>query len=257
MSLGNFLGSVGGAIGGLFGDAIGGTITGATLGSGLGSIGSSLGSLVGFGSDALGLFNDLTGNSAKVQKELMAYQAQLQNASWKYQMSNRHQLEVGDLRNAGLNPILSANSAGAISAGIPNGALADSDSARYNARSSAALARQNAAQVASLVQTNASTQARNEAEAKAAIMNAESNRMSAVAGANRNNAEAGYAAVRSKNEALYPSNQPMPFKYINSAKGMVDQIENWFDRRYGLPSNASPERRRRYEVYINGVGSRH
>lgn len=219
--------------------------------------GSGIGDILGFGSDAFGLYNDLTGNSAKVQKELMAYQAQLQNESWKYQMSNRHQLEVGDLRNAGLNPILSANSAGSIAAGIPNGALADSDSARYGARSNAALARQNAAQVASLIQTNASTQARNEAEAKAAIMNAESNRMSAVAGANRNNAEAGYAAVRSKNEALYPSNQPLPFKYINSAKGMVDQIENWFDRRYGLPSNASPERRRRYEVYINGVGSRH
>lgn len=219
--------------------------------------GSGIGDLMGFGSDALGLFNDLTGNSAKIQKELMAYQAQLQNASWKYQMSNRHQLEVGDLRNAGLNPILSANSAGGIAAGIPNGALADSDSARYGARSSAALARQNAAQVASLIQTNASTQARNEAEAKAALMNAESNRMSAVAGANRNNAEAGYAAVRSKNEALYPSNQPLPFKYLNSAKGMVEQIEDLFDRRYGLPSNASPERRRRYEVYINGVGSRH
>lgn len=219
--------------------------------------GSGIGDLMGFGSDALGLFNDLTGNSAKVQKELMAYQAQLQNASWKYQMSNRHQLEVGDLRNAGLNPILSANSGGSVAAGIPNGSLADSDSARYGARSSAALARQNAAQVASLIQTNASTQARNEAEAKAAIMNAESNRMSAVAGANRNNAEAGYAAVRSKNEALYPSNQPLPFKYFNSAKGMVDSIEDFLDRRYGLPSNASPERRKRYEVYINGVGSRH
>lgn len=218
---------------------------------------SGIGDILGIGSDAFGLYNDLTGNSAKVQKELMAYQAQLQNASWKYQMSNRHQLEVGDLRNAGLNPILSANSAGGIAAGIPNGALADSDSARYGARSSAALARQNAAQVASLVQTNASTQARNEAEAKATLMNAESNRMAAIAGANRNNAEAGYAAVRSKNEALYPSNQPLPFKYLNSAKGMVGQIEDLFDRRYGLPSNASPERRRRYEVYINGVGSRH
>jgi hypothetical protein len=219
--------------------------------------GSGIGDIMGFGSDALGLYNDLTGNSAKVQKELMAYQSQLQNASWKYQMSNRHQLEVGDLRNAGLNPILSANSAGSVAAGIPNGSLADSDSARYGARSSAALVRQNAAQVASLIQTNASTQARNEAEAKAAIMNAESNRMSAVAGANRNNAEAGYAAVRSKNEALYPSNQPLPFKYFNSAKGMVDSIEDFLDRRYGLPSNASPERRKRYEVYINGVGSRH
>lgn len=218
--------------------------------------GSGIGDILSFGSDAFGLFNDLTGNSAKQQKELMAYQAQLQNELWKYQMSNRHQLEVGDLRNAGLNPILSANSAGGIAAGIPNGSLADSDSARYGARSSAALARQNAAQVASLIQTNASTQARNEAEAKAAIMNAESNRMSAVAGANRNNAEAGYAAVRSKNESLYPSNQPTPFKYINSAKGMIDSIEDFLDRRYGLPSNASPERRRRYEVHINGVGRR-
>lgn len=218
---------------------------------------SGIGDLMDFGSGALGLYNDLTGNSAKQQMELMRYQSQLQNESWKYQMSNRHQLEVGDLRNAGLNPILSANSAGSVAAGIPNGALADSDSARYNARSSAALARQNAQQVASLIQTNASTQARNEAEAKAAMMNAESNRMSAIAGANRNNAEAGYANVRSKNEALYPSNQPLPFKYFNSAKGMVDSIEDFLDRRYGLPSNASPERRRRYEVFINGVGSRH
>lgn len=218
--------------------------------------GSGIGDILGFGSDALGFYNDLTGNSAKLQKQLMAYQAQLQNASWKYQMSNRHQLEVGDLRNAGLNPILSANSAGSVAAGIPNGALADSDSARYGARSSAALARQNAAQVASLIQTNASTQARNEAEAKAAIMNAESNRMSAVAGANRNNAEAGYAAVRSKNEALYPNNQPTPFQYINSAKGMFYSIKDFLDRRYGLPSNPSPEREGRYEVYINGVGRR-
>lgn len=219
--------------------------------------GSGIGDLMDFGSGALGLYNDLTGNSAKQQMELMRYQSQLQNESWKYQMSNRHQFEVEDLRNAGLNPILSANSAGAISAGIPNGALADSDSSRFGARTNAQLARQNAEQVASLIQTNASTQARNEAEAKAAMMNAESNRMSAIAGANRNNAEAGYAAVRSKNEALYPSNQPLPFKYFNSAKGMVDSIEDFLDRRYGLPSNASPERRRRYEVFINGVGSRH
>lgn len=218
--------------------------------------GSGIGDLMDFGSGALGLYNDLTGNSAKQQMELMRYQTQLQNESWKYQMSNRHQFEVGDLRNAGLNPILSANSGGAISAGIPNGALADSDSARFGARTNAQLARQNAQQVASLIQTNASTQARNEAEAKAILMNAQSNRMSAIAGANRNNAEAGYAAVRSKNESLYPSNQPLPFRYFNSAKGMIDSLEDFLDHRYGLPSSASPERRRRYEVFINGVGRR-
>jgi hypothetical protein len=37
---------------------------------------------------------------------------------------------------------------------------------------------------------------------------------------------------------------------------MVDSLEDFLDRRYGLPSNASPERRKRYEVFINGVGRR-
>lgn len=218
--------------------------------------GSGIGDILGFGSDALGLYNDLTGNSAKQQMELMRYQTQLQNESWKYQMSNRHQFEVGDLRNAGLNPILSANSAGGIAAGIPNGALADSDSARYGARTNARLARQNAEQVASLVQTNSTQQERNVAEAEALRMNAESNRIAALAGARRSAAEAALFNQRTVNERLYPANQPMPFKYLNSAKGMVDQLEDFLDRRYGLPSNASPERRRRYEVYINGVGRR-
>lgn len=215
-----------------------------------------IGDIVGFGSDALGLYNDLTGNSAKQQMELMRYQTQLQNESWKYQMSNRHQFEVGDLRNAGLNPILSANSAGGIAAGIPNGALADSDSARYGARTNARLARQNAEQVASLVQTNATQQERNSAEAEALRMNAESNRIAALAGARRSAAEAALFNQRTVNERLYPANQPLPFRYLNSAKGMVDSVEDFLDRRYGLPSNASPERRRRYEVYINGVGRR-
>lgn len=215
-----------------------------------------IGGIVGFGSDALGLYNDLTANSAKQQKELMRYQTQLQNESWKYQMSNRHQFEVGDLRNAGLNPILSANSAGSIAAGIPNGVLADSDSARSGARTNARLARQNAEQVASLVQTNATQQERNFAEAEALRMNAESNRISALAGARRSAAEAALFNQRTINERLYPANQPTPFKYLNSAKGMVDSLEDFFDRHYGLPSNASLERRRRYEVHINGVGRR-
>lgn len=217
---------------------------------------TGIGDLLGFGSDALGLYHDLTGNSAKQQMELMRYQTQLQNESWKYQMSNRHQFEVGDLRNAGLNPILSANSAGGIAAGIPNGALADSDSGRYGARTNARLARQNAEQVASLVQTNATQQERNTAEAEALRMNAESNRIAAIAGARRSAAEAALFNQRTINERLYPSNQPQLFKYINSAKGMVGELEDFLDSRYGLPSNASPERRRRYEVQINGVGRR-
>lgn len=207
---------------------------------------SGVGDVLGFGSDLYGMYNDVTGNSAKVQKDLMAYQSQLQRENWQYQMSNRHQLEVGDLRNAGLNPILSANSAGSISAGIPNGALADSDSARHNARSSAALARQNAAQVESLIRTNASQINLNDANARAVLKNADANFL-------RAQADAGLSLQRTQNERLYPANQPLPFRYLNSAAGLKDSIENFFDRRYGPPSNATADRRRRYEVFINGT----
>lgn len=223
--------------------------------------GSGIGDLMDFGSGALGLYNDLTGNSAKQQMELMRYQTQLQNESWKYQMSNRHQFEVGDLRNAGLNPILSANSGGAISAGIPNGALADSDSARFGARTNAQLARQNAQQVASLIQTNATQQDRNTAEAEALRMNAESNRINALAGARRSAAEAALFNQRMINERLYPANQPVPFQYLNSASALYQNwkkpIEDFFDRRFGHPSDADAGRRKRYEVFINGTGNSH
>ena len=221
--------------------------------------GSGISDLMDFGSGALGLYNDLTGNSAKQQMELMRYQTQLQNESWKYQMSNRHQFEVGDLRNAGLNPILSANSAGSISAGIPNGALADSDSARFGARTNAQLARQNAQQVASLVQTNATQQERNTAEAEAFRMNAESNRINALAGSRRSLAEAALFNQRTVNERLYPSNQPLPFQYLNSAASLYERwkepIENFFDRHYGPSRDADAGRRKSYEVYINGTAN--
>lgn len=220
-----------------------------------------IGDIVGFGSDALGLYNDLTGNSAKQQMELMRYQTKLQNESWKYQMSNRHQFEIGDLRNAGLNPILSANSAGGIAAGIPNGALADSDSARSGARTNARLARQNAEQVASLVQTNATQQKRNIAEAEALRLNAESNRITALAGARRSAAEAALFNQRMINERLYPANQPLPFKYLNSASSLYESwkgpVEDFFDRLYGPPRDADAGRRKRYEVYINGTANSH
>lgn len=220
-----------------------------------------IGDIVGVGSDVFGLFNDLTGNSAKQQMELMRYQTKLQNESWKYQMSNRHQFEVGDLRNAGLNPILSANSAGGIAAGIPNGALADSDSARYGARTNARLARQNAEQVASLVQTNATQQERNSAEAAALRMNAESNRITALAGARRSAAEAALFNQRTINERLYPDNQPLPFKYLNSASSLYERwkepIDNFIDRLYGPPMDADVGRSKGYEVYINGTANSH
>lgn len=65
---------------------------------------SAVGSL--FGSAAgKWLGNQIDMSSAK---ELADYQAKLQRENWQFQQSNAHQFEVGDLRKAGLNPILSA-----------------------------------------------------------------------------------------------------------------------------------------------------
>ena len=55
-----------------------------------------------FGSVAGGLVSSVLGShSAKKQ-------AALQRQNWAYQQQNAHQFEVGDLKAAGLNPILSA-----------------------------------------------------------------------------------------------------------------------------------------------------
>lgn len=220
--------------------------------------GSGIGNLLGFGSDALGFYNDLTGNSAEQQKELMAYQAQIQNESWKYQMSNRHQLEVGDLRNAGLNPILSANSAGGIAAAIPNGALADSDSARYGARSSAALARQNAEQVASLIQTNASTQARNEAEAKATLMNSETQRMQTLGNLSLqktqalvNNALKGWYVTQASNLSRYPSNNGRIERELRGVGRIIDDSTESLLR--SLRVNSAGALDSTYHVHVPGT----
>ena len=55
---------------------------------------------------ATGLLGTALGNSNA--KSQLNYQAQLQRQNWEYAQSNAHQLEVQDLKNAGLNPILSA-----------------------------------------------------------------------------------------------------------------------------------------------------
>ncbi|QRV61636.1 VP2 [Gokushovirinae sp.] len=55
-----------------------------------------------FGSVAGGLVSSVLGNNSAKK------QAALQRQNWAYQQQNAHQFEVGDLKAAGLNPILSA-----------------------------------------------------------------------------------------------------------------------------------------------------
>ena len=54
-------------------------------------------------------------NSANAAKNA-ELEAKLQLENWKYMQSNKHQLEVSDLRAAGLNPVLSAGNGSVVSA---------------------------------------------------------------------------------------------------------------------------------------------
>lgn len=94
------------------------------------SVFDPIGSIVGGISSGLNLFNSITGNSpADKQLEygmqtnaLSAAEAQKVRDFQLYMSNTQHQREVGDLRTAGLNPILSG--LGGSGAGIGGGAMA-------------------------------------------------------------------------------------------------------------------------------------
>lgn len=66
-------------------------------------LGDALGSVVG------GLFGLAGGKIQQASAiEQLEKQAELQRQNWEYAQKNAHQFEIEDLRNAGLNPILSA-----------------------------------------------------------------------------------------------------------------------------------------------------
>lgn len=69
-------------------------------------------SLFGIGAGAVaGIVGNLLGGAMKAHSAnaQLEKQAQLQRELWEYQQQHAHQFEVQDLKDAGLNPILSAN----------------------------------------------------------------------------------------------------------------------------------------------------
>lgn len=182
---------------------------------------SPVSDLIGLGSSAFDLYQGVTGGSLSDQKALIDYQNQSAKDLWNYQKSNSHQLEVQDLRSAGLNPILSAGTASSANAFAGTGALSETGAQRTQARVAALQNMENLKTARTQQQLNDTGSARNAAEAEALRMNAESNRIAALAGARRSAAEAALFNQRTINEKLYPSNQPTIFKYLNSAKGLL------------------------------------
>lgn len=196
---------------------------------------SPVSDLLGIGGSAFDLFSGISGSSLRDQKSLIDYQTNAAKNLWEFQKSNSHQLEVKDLRSAGLNPILSAGTASSASAFAPSGQLSETGAQRTQARVAALQNQENLKLARTQQVLNDSGSARNAAEAKAVLMNAESNALKA-------RAEAALANQRTINERLYPSNQPEAFRYLNSARALIGRSRN-------VPSKQIPasERKRIYE----------
>lgn len=164
----------------------------------------------------------------KHQKELMKYQHDLNLDAY----GQRHQLEVKDLRSAGLNPILSANSGGSVAGTGLNSALslANEMSKTSESRRSGSQEMLNHA----LLQTQITQQKLNNAQVYGTNARAQADMTNADANMLRARADAAYAGARTRNELLYPSNQPTLFKYLNSGKGLFsDYIRNTPIGKYG------------------------
>lgn len=238
------LGFVGGAVGSLFG--AGGSAIGSSIGSGLGDFISGSGSSDGFGlsdvvnlgSSALGLYNGLTGNQKSIEQQ-MAYdifRSNLATEQWKTQYGQRHQLEVEDLRNAGLNPLLSANSAGSVS-GANFGTIPETQSDRVRNALQGAQNLLNLKIGNSAIQTNLTQQDLNRATASmqdkngtASLMNAYSNLLKA-----RSSSALDYQLA--KNAKDFPANQSFLGKEVNSALGLFDRLSEVIPRKIAnMPS---------------------
>lgn len=164
----------------------------------------------------------------KQQKELMKYQHDLNLDAY----GQRHQLEVKDLRSSGLNPILSANAGGSVAGAGLNSALSlANESARTSEASRASSAdKLNRA----MLETQLTQQLLNRAQVYGTNARAQADMSNADANLIRARADAGLANVRARNEFLYPSNQPMLFKYLNSGKGLFhDYIGSIPRAKYG------------------------
>ncbi|WGL31460.1 DNA pilot protein [Dipodfec virus UOA04_Rod_1082] len=169
---------------------------------------SPVGDLFSLGSSAFSLYNSASGAGLRDQKDLMSFQAELQDRYWTKQYGQRHQLEVDDLKKAGLNPILSANSAGGVAGVSANASPNETRSQKLATSAALANAFSQSRMTDSMTLKNA---------ADASLSNALQYKANTEAGLmdfyarlaeQKNNAEISLLAAQAFNAHHYPPNLP-------------------------------------------------
>lgn len=209
--------------------------------------------ITGTASSAYSLYNSLSGAGLEDQKELMEYQAALQDQYWRSQYGSRHQLEVEDLKNAGLNPILSATGNSGSAGGVSGSATPnETRSQKLMANAQA----QQALQTARLFEAN-SAKALSDANLNGALTykaNGEAGLQDAYFHLSKLETEARIRQldsmtrnqdVQTFNAWQYPQNQGRIARELNSLEGFL--------KRRGFGSNHSPaySARSGYEIFPN------
>lgn len=208
-----------------------------------------------FGIDDLvgGVVSGFVGDFFKGQDE--SRQQELSDQSWRMRQSNAHQLEVEDLRNAGLNPILSATNGGnmAGSASVSSSAGSDVSSAAQVgiARKQNAIAQQNA----NTEQQNAKTNAEN---AKTNAMNAQTQSDIGKSTIAKNQADSSFALGQLANNNALTAQQISNMKREQDNKDLVAraQAENLANTGSAALQNAGSQSIMARVAEANGISLR-
>lgn len=230
-----------GAVGSIFG---GSGESSNTSNWGLGPVGNT------FANTALGIYANRKQFSDQVR--LMEIQSRLNREEY----GMRHQLEVDDLRKAGLNPILSANSAGSI-AGVSGASAGDMSSSIDRASSSTQRSQQNELYKAQMAEL-ASRVGLNSASSQAQVMNAETQRMQTLGNLSLqktqalvNNALKGWYVTQATNLSRYPSNNGRIERELRGVGRIIGDSTESLLRSLGANSAGSLDST--YRVHVPGT----